>query len=178
MTMGESARMGLPGERAARTRARRRHFRRSGAAAGSRLRVDLCSGLGEAGTNLSGPRRGLAPSAAPTALIMSPATPAEPSDAPAAGPPSAPEPPGPEGTPREPAKRTPRPRTPGEQVAFLSRLAGGLAHEIKNPLSTMAINLTLLEEEWTRAASLRGPREGDLTPREERSLRRVKTLQR
>ena len=35
---------------------------------------------------------------------------------------------------------------------MLARLAAGLAHEIKNPLSTMAINLALLEEEWGRRA--------------------------
>ncbi len=63
-------------------------------------------------------------------------------------------------------------------MAFLSRLAGGLAHEIKNPLSTMAINLTLLEEEWTRVARARQAKERELTPGEQRSLRRVKTLQR
>ena len=57
-----------------------------------------------------------------------------------------------------------------EQVAFLSRLAGGLAHEIKNPLSTMAINLALLEEDW-RA----GP---EATPRETRSARRLGALSR
>lgn len=57
------------------------------------------------------------------------------------------------------------------RLEFLGQLAGGLAHEIKNPLSTMAINLALLEEEWSRSA-------GEPTPREQRSLRRVKTLQR
>jgi signal transduction histidine kinase len=66
-----------------------------------------------------------------------------------------------------------------EQVAFLSRLAGGLAHEIKNPLSTMAINLALLEEDWKGGASAGGPvDEADLSPREARSLRRVRTLTR
>lgn len=79
---------------------------------------------------------------------------------------------------REGGARAPRPRTPAEQVAFLSRLASGLAHEIKNPLSTMAINLTLLEEEWTRAAAGRTAQPEELSPREQRSLRRVKTLQR
>ena len=43
---------------------------------------------------------------------------------------------------------------PGGEVSgrrrMLARLAGGLAHEIKNPLSTMAINLALLQEEWER----------------------------
>src|SRR5688572_11280668 len=99
---------------------------------------------------------------------MTSAPPADPSDVPAGMPSTAD---APEAAPREPAKRAPRPRTPAEQVAFLSRLAGGLAHEIKNPLSTMAINLTLLEEEWTRAASVRSAGELELTPREQRALR-------
>ena len=60
--------------------------------------------------------------------------------------------------------------------AFLARLAGGLAHEIKNPLSTMAINLALLEEEWARSSS--GGEEVEPSPRERRSLKRLKTLQR
>ncbi len=60
----------------------------------------------------------------------------------------------------------------------LSRLARGLAHEIKNPLSTMSINLALLQEEWEKAAAARNPDRPALTPREERSLRRIKTLQR
>ena len=59
-----------------------------------------------------------------------------------------------------------------EHEALLTRLAGGLAHEIKNPLSTMAINLTLLEEEWSR------DRGAEPSPRERRSLKRVRTLQR
>jgi len=70
-------------------------------------------------------------------------------------------------------------RSAPEEVAFLARLAAGLAHEIKNPLSTMAINLTLLQEDWERAASVRDDRgEPELTPREERSIRRINTLQR
>jgi signal transduction histidine kinase len=78
-----------------------------------------------------------------------------------------------------PAPRSPGEHTASEQVKFLSRLAGGLAHEIKNPLSTMAINLALLEEEWSRAAQQRGgAAEVELTPRERRSLKRITTLQR
>jgi len=73
--------------------------------------------------------------------------------------------------------RPPRPRTSAEQEAFLARLAGGLAHEIKNPLSTMAINLALLEEDWSRAVAARNG-SVELTPREQRSLKRVRTLQR
>ncbi len=80
---------------------------------------------------------------------------------------------------QEPAEHaTASARSSGEQIAFLSRLAGGLAHEIKNPLSTMAINLTLLQEEWERAGQARNPGQPELTPREERSLRRIRTLQR
>ena len=109
---------------------------------------------------------------------MSSTPPFESSDAPLAGVPPAREPASGEAAAREPATRAPRPRTPAEQVAFLSRLAGGLAHEIKNPLSTMAINLALLEEEWARVANLRNAKEVELTPSEQRSLRRVKTLQR
>tara|TARA_R110002126_G_scaffold86474_5_gene208714 strand:- start:5276 stop:6004 length:729 start_codon:yes stop_codon:yes gene_type:complete len=59
---------------------------------------------------------------------------------------------------------------PAERDVLLTRLARGLAHEIKNPLSTMAINLTLLEEDWTRS--------GEPNPTERRSLKRVRTLQR
>src|SRR6185436_13393752 len=65
-----------------------------------------------------------------------------------------------------------------ERDELLARLAGGLAHEIKNPLSTMAINLALLEEEWERAGLQRNPDAPEPTPRERRSLKRIKTLQR
>lgn len=61
----------------------------------------------------------------------------------------------------------------GDPRDLLTTLAGGLAHEIKNPLSTMAINLTLLEEEWSGA---RGG--GEPSPKEKRGLKRVRTLQR
>ena len=57
---------------------------------------------------------------------------------------------------------------------MLARLAGGLAHEIKNPLSTMAINLTLLEEESQPAPG----GDGALTAKDKRSLKRIRTLQR
>ena len=69
-------------------------------------------------------------------------------------------------------------RSAPEELAFLSRLASGLAHEIKNPLSTMAINLALLEEEWEQGAKLRDRGAGEPTPREARSLKRLQTLQR
>ena len=72
----------------------------------------------------------------------------------------------------------PKPDDPANKVAFLARLAGGLAHEIKNPLSTMAINLALLQEEWERAGRQRNPDAPEPTPRETRSLKRILTLQR
>jgi len=63
------------------------------------------------------------------------------------------------------------------RIARLSRLANGLAHEIKNPLSTMAINLALLQEDWERAGAVRNPADPEPTPREARSLKRIRTLQ-
>ena len=63
-------------------------------------------------------------------------------------------------------------------MALLVRLADGLAHEIKNPLSTMSINLALLQEDWERAGAVRNPSDPQRTPREERSLKRIRTLQR
>lgn len=77
--------------------------------------------------------------------------------------------------PRMQESRPEPPKATAERQALLARLAGGLAHEIKNPLSTMAINLTLLEEEWQGGQSEHAP---DPTPRERRSLKRVRTLQR
>ena len=35
-----------------------------------------------------------------------------------------------------------------ERLAYVGQLAGGLAHEIKNPLSTLSLNLQLLAEDW------------------------------
>jgi signal transduction histidine kinase len=71
-----------------------------------------------------------------------------------------------------------RPRESEREDAAFLVLADGLAHEIKNPLSTMSINLTLLQEDWERAGSVRNPSTPEPTPREERSLKRIRTLQR
>lgn len=65
-----------------------------------------------------------------------------------------------------------------ERETPLSRVARGLAHEIKNPLSTMAINLALLQEEYERAAEARNSREPELSAREKRCMKRVDKLQR
>lgn len=48
----------------------------------------------------------------------------------------------------------------------LARLAGGLAHELKNPLSTISLHLALLEEDWE-------PEDG-VKPR--RTVKTVRTL--
>ncbi len=54
-----------------------------------------------------------------------------------------------------------------EQYTEIAKLAGGLAHEIKNPLSTIRMNMELLGEDL---------REGD-SPRERRMLRKVEVVQ-
>jgi signal transduction histidine kinase len=54
------------------------------------------------------------------------------------------------------------------QYAEIATLAGGLAHEIKNPLSTISLNLELLSEEL---------REGE-TPRDRRMLAKLDLLRR
>jgi len=65
-----------------------------------------------------------------------------------------------------------------DREVFLGRLAAGLAHEIKNPLSTMSINLALLEEEFTRPGRAGGGEAPELSAREKRCMKRVGTLQR
>ncbi len=49
----------------------------------------------------------------------------------------------------------------------LGTLLGGFAHEIRNPLSTIGLNLKLLADEWKE------PRD----PKEERAARRIKLIQ-
>ena len=83
----------------------------------------------------------------------------------------------PDDRPRPAAPERGKAKSDPDLVAFLSRTAGGLAHEIKNPLSTIAINLALLEEDWQRAALQRST-DAEPPPREKRSLKRVATLKR
>src|SRR3954469_6010431 len=52
------------------------------------------------------------------------------------------------------------------QYAEIASLAGGLAHEIRNPLSTIALNLDLLLEELAEGGN----------PRDKRMLQKVTTL--
>lgn len=65
---------------------------------------------------------------------------------------------------------------PENRLALLGELAAGLAHEIKNPLSTIRMNLEMLREDWKGAS---GPREVkalrkfDLLEREVRRLEEI-----
>jgi signal transduction histidine kinase len=59
-----------------------------------------------------------------------------------------------------------------DQYAEIARLAGGLAHEIKNPLSTIRLNMQLLAEDL-----LDEDRE-KLTPAQRRAAKRVDAVQR
>src|SRR5947209_668325 len=52
------------------------------------------------------------------------------------------------------------------QYAEIAQLAGGLAHEIKNPLSTMSLNLDLLVEDF----------KGAETPRDRRVLQKLERV--
>ncbi len=45
------------------------------------------------------------------------------------------------------SSRTPEAPAPDPRIAELSELAGGLAHELRNPLSTIMVNLQLLSED-------------------------------
>jgi len=54
-----------------------------------------------------------------------------------------------------------------DQYTEIARLAGALAHEIKNPLSTIRLNMELLAEEFGEADS----------PRDRRALRKVDVVQ-
>ena len=71
---------------------------------------------------------------------------------------------------------TPSPPPPAEQLAELSALTGGLAHEIRNPLSTLRMNLQLLDEDWTQVASPRPGKPVDAAEVARRSRRRIATL--
>jgi signal transduction histidine kinase len=55
-----------------------------------------------------------------------------------------------------------------EQYTEIAKLAGGLAHEIKNPLSTIRLNMELLAEEFSEPK----------TPGERRALQKVERVQR
>ena len=55
-----------------------------------------------------------------------------------------------------------------DQYTEIARLAGGLAHEIKNPLSTIRLNMELLAEDF---------RDSD-SPRDRRALQKIQLVER
>ncbi len=59
------------------------------------------------------------------------------------------------------------------RMAYLGTLAGGLAHEVRNPLSTMKVNLQLLREDLEKDA----PKSGARSSAGERAARRVEVLE-
>jgi signal transduction histidine kinase len=58
----------------------------------------------------------------------------------------------------------------------LSALTGGLAHEIRNPLSTMKVNLQLLDEDWKQIESPAGSASADPQDVARRSRVRIANL--
>ncbi|MCK4293857.1 MAG: two-component sensor histidine kinase [Planctomycetes bacterium] len=66
-----------------------------------------------------------------------------------------------------------------EQLEELSKLTGGLAHEIKNPLSTVKINLKLIGEDLEDAGSGQSPAAvpGDVSRGSARALRKIAVVQ-
>lgn len=63
-----------------------------------------------------------------------------------------------------------------EQLAEISALTGGLAHEIRNPLSTLKVNLQLLDEDWQRVENQDGPGGDDARDVARRSRKRIASL--
>ncbi len=70
----------------------------------------------------------------------------------------------------EPATGTSRALVRTEEDGWLGRLAGGVVHELKNPLSTIHLNLELLRDEWARAWA------HSADARERRSLKRLDVI--
>jgi len=84
-----------------------------------------------------------------------------------------PEPPRP---PRLPDSAVESAPTLAEQLVELSALTGGLAHEIRNPLSTLKVNLQLLDEDWRQVESPDERRSCDFQDIARRSRVRIATL--
>lgn len=59
-----------------------------------------------------------------------------------------------------------RARREEEQSALVGTIAAGIAHEIRNPLSTLKMNLQLLREDW----------DDPITEREQKGLKRIDVL--
>jgi signal transduction histidine kinase len=71
-------------------------------------------------------------------------------------------------TPRQPPTAEEVNQRLRDQYAEIAALAGGLAHEIKNPLSTISLNMDLLAEDFAAADN----------PRERRALAKIAVVQR
>ena len=56
------------------------------------------------------------------------------------------------------ARRSERRARHAEHLAYVGTLTGGLAHEIRNPLSTLNLNLQLLREDLERPGAVADPR--------------------
>ncbi|GJQ25049.1 MAG: hypothetical protein HBSAPP02_00810 [Phycisphaerae bacterium] len=62
------------------------------------------------------------------------------------------------------------------QLVELSALTGGLAHEIRNPLSTLKVNLQLLDEDWAKLETIDRPDPREAQDVARRSRRRIASL--
>ena len=65
-----------------------------------------------------------------------------------------------------------------DQYAEIARLAGGLAHEIKNPLSTIRLNMQLLAEDILPEQDPGDEEAPPLSPAQQRASKRVDAVQR
>ncbi|TWT99627.1 Sporulation kinase E [Botrimarina colliarenosi] len=65
-----------------------------------------------------------------------------------------------------------------DQYAEIARLAGGLAHEIKNPLSTIRLNMQLLAEDVLPDPADDGEEPVILSPPQQRAAKRIAAVQR
>jgi signal transduction histidine kinase len=63
-----------------------------------------------------------------------------------------------------------------ERLAYLGSLAGGLAHEIKNPLSTLHLNMELLEEDLSQEAGEKGSRHASRLKVMHREVKRLEEV--
>lgn len=86
---------------------------------------------------------------------------------------TAPQPPQPPKLPDSAAEPV---QVPTEQLVELSALTGGLAHEIRNPLSTLKVNLQLLDEDWCQVESPDAERPCDPQDVARRSRKRIAAL--
>ena len=75
-----------------------------------------------------------------------------------------------------PTGSAPPPPGAGELLIELAGLTGGLAHEIRNPLSTLKVNLQLLDEDWKKIDEPDRPQHSDPQVVARRSRARIATL--